>query len=75
MFIDSENRLRIRNVDVLRADAEYAYLRGGAMVGDRISTTALGSPINGMKVRTSNDPVNSSEDDEEQRLAAEREPN
>ena len=75
MFIDTENRLRIRSVDVLRADADYAYLRSGAMVGDRISTTALGSPINGMKVRTRDDPANSSEDDEDQRLAAERERN
>lgn len=72
MFVDSDNRLRIRNVDVLRADAEYAYLRSGAMAGDRISTTALESPINGMEVRTSDDPV---DDDEEQRLAAERERN
>jgi len=75
MFVDADNRLRIRKVDVLRADAEYAYLRSGAMVGDRISTTALESPINGMEVRTSDDPVDASEDDEEQRLAAERDRN
>ncbi len=71
MFIDADNRLRIRTVNVLRADAEYAYLRGGAMPGDRISTTAIESPINGMKVRTTDDPVAEPEDDEEQRLAAE----
>ncbi len=71
MFIDADNRLRIRTVNVLRADAEYAYLRGGAMPGDRISTTAIESPINGMKVRTADDPVAEPEDDEEQRLAAE----
>ena len=71
MFVDAENRLRIRNVDVVRSDAEYAYLRGGAMIGDRITITTLESPINGMKVRTSDDPVDSSDDDEEQQLAAE----
>ena len=71
MFVDADNRLRIRTVNVLRADAEYAYLQGGAMLGDRISNTTLESPINGMKVRTSDDPVDTSEDDEEQRLAAE----
>ena len=71
MFVDSDNRLHIRKVDVLRADADYAYLRGGAMPGDRISTTALESPINGMKVRTSDSPVQIPDDDEEQRLAAE----
>lgn len=71
MFVDADNRLRMRTVDVLRADAEYAYLRGGAMPGDRISTTAIESPINGMKVRTADEPVAEPEGDEEQRLAAE----
>jgi RND family efflux transporter MFP subunit len=52
MFIEDDDLLRIRTVDVLRADSEYAYLRGGAMPGDRISVTAIESPINGMKVRT-----------------------
>lgn len=52
MFVDDEDRLRIRSVDILRADAEYAYLRGGAIAGERISLTAIESPINGMKVRT-----------------------
>jgi hypothetical protein len=72
MFIDADNRLRIKDVDIVRTDAEYAYLRGGAMIADRISITTLESPINGMKVRTSDDPVDESEsdDDEEQRLAA-----
>ena len=71
MFVDADNRLRMRTVDVLRADAEYAYLRGGAMPGDRISATAIESPINGMKVRTADDPVAEPADVEEQRLAAE----
>jgi RND family efflux transporter MFP subunit len=70
MFIDAENRLQIKNVDIVRTDADYAYLRGGTMLGDRISITTLESPINGMKVRTSDDPVDTPEDDEEQRLAA-----
>jgi len=75
MFVDADNRLRMITVDVLRADAEYAYFRGGAMIGDRISITTLESPINGMKVRTSDDTVDTSDDDEEQRLAAESERN
>ena len=52
VFVDDEDRLRIRSVDVLRADADYAYLTGGAKAGDRISVTAIESPINGMKVQT-----------------------
>jgi hypothetical protein len=71
MFIDADNRLLIRNVDIIRADNEFAYLRGGEMIADRISITTLETPINGMEVRTSDDPVDTPEDDEEQRLAAE----
>ena len=75
MFIDADNRLRIESVDIVRADAEYAYLRGGAMVGDRISTTALESPINGMKVRTSDDPVDTSGNGEDRQVVAESDRN
>jgi RND family efflux transporter MFP subunit len=51
MFIDDESRLRIRTVDVLRTDRNYAYLSGGAVPGERISLTAIESPVNGMRVR------------------------
>lgn len=53
MFIDDESRLRIRSVEILRADAEFAWLSGGAEVGEKISLTAIESPVNGMRVRTS----------------------
>ena len=55
MFVDDENRLRMGFVDVIRADAEFAYLRAGNLLADRISVTVLESPINGMLVRTSDD--------------------
>lgn len=55
MFVDVEGRLRIRTVDVLRADADYAYIRGGAEVGERISLTVIENAINGMKVRVRDD--------------------
>ena len=51
MFIDEENRLRIRGVEVLRTDRNFAYVTGGAGPGDRISLTAIESPVNGMRVR------------------------
>jgi RND family efflux transporter MFP subunit len=51
MFIDVEGRLRIRTVDLLRTDRNYAYLAGGAEPGERISLTAIESPVNGMRVR------------------------
>ena len=66
MFVDGDNRLQVRAVDVLRADADYAYLQGGAMPGERISVTAIESPINGMKVRTADTPA----DDAAERLAS-----
>jgi len=65
MFIDDENRLRIRQVEILRADAEYAYLSSGAEAGERIILTAIESPVNGMRVRTSDDPVETPAEDEE----------
>jgi hypothetical protein len=70
MFVDADNRLRIRNVEVVRADAEFAYLQGGAMHGDRISTTVIESPIDGMKVRVGDDPMVDPAVEEETQLAA-----
>jgi len=56
MVVGADNTLQLRNVDVLRSDAEYAYLRGGAVAGDRVSLTTIESPLNGMKVRIQGDP-------------------
>ena len=70
MFVNAENRLFLRKVDVLRSDAEFTYLRGGATAGDRISLTTIESPLNGMKVRTSDSPEEDSGDDEGQQSVA-----
>ncbi|MCH8134795.1 MAG: hypothetical protein IIB77_02315, partial [Proteobacteria bacterium] len=53
IFVDDDSRLRIRAVEIVRADAEYVYLTGGVAPGDRIVMTALETPINGMKVKIS----------------------
>jgi RND family efflux transporter MFP subunit len=55
IFVDDDSRLRIRRVEIVRADAEYVYLTGGVAPGDRIVMTALETPVNGMKVRTGDD--------------------
>ena len=55
LFVDDENTLRIRNVSIVRADAEYAYIDDGAEPGERVILTAMESPINGMPVRTTAD--------------------
>lgn len=67
LFVDEDSRLRIRSVDIIRADAEFAYLHSDSVRGSRITLTALESPINGMRVRTGETP---SADDSEERLAA-----
>lgn len=69
MFIDADNRIRMGYVDVIRADANNAYLRDTAMLGDRISVTVLEAPISGMKVRTSDDRPDDSGTDEAAQLA------
>jgi RND family efflux transporter MFP subunit len=51
MVVDEEDRLQLRDVDVMRADAEFAYLRGGAVAGERICLTTIESPLDGMPVR------------------------
>ena len=51
VLVGDDNLLQIRNVDILRADAEYAYLQGGAVAGERLILTSIENPINGLRVR------------------------
>lgn len=55
VFVSEDNKIQIRSVDIMRSDAEYSYLRGGASVGERIVVSAIEDPINGMSVRTEED--------------------
>ena len=52
VLVDDNDLLQIRSVQILRADADYAYLLGGALEGERVCLTAIENPINGMRVRT-----------------------
>ena len=52
IFVDDENQIEVRTIDIARADADFVYVRDGASPGDRIVLTALESPINGLAVRT-----------------------
>lgn len=69
IFVDDDNKLEIRKVEILRTDAQYAYLSGGASAGERIVTTTIEAPINGMPVRTT-DRLTPEEGDNDNRLAA-----
>jgi RND family efflux transporter MFP subunit len=55
IFVDDENKLRIRKVDIVRSDSRYIYVGGGAQVGERVVVTALETPVNGMSVRTTDE--------------------
>ncbi len=52
LVVDDENKIDIRTVDVIRSDERFAYLVGGVFAGERIATTAIEAPSNGMSVRT-----------------------
>jgi hypothetical protein len=52
VFVDSENKLDIRNVEIVRSDANYAFISGGAKAGERVVVTVLETAINGLQVRT-----------------------
>ncbi|MEM9057562.1 MAG: efflux RND transporter periplasmic adaptor subunit [Pseudomonadota bacterium] len=56
LFVDDDNRLDIRTVEVLRTDSSYAYVTGGAAPGERITATTIEAPINGMRVRINGEP-------------------
>ena len=56
IFVDDDNKVQIRSVYVVRADAQYAYVGSGASAGERITLTAIETPTNGMIVRTTDRP-------------------
>ena len=61
LIVDEDNRIRIRDVDVVRADARYAYIGDGAEAGERIAVSAIETPLNGMYVRTTDRPETDAE--------------
>jgi len=52
LVVDVENKIDIRSVEVVRSDAKFAYIGSGVTAGERITTTAIEVPTNGMSVRT-----------------------
>ena len=53
IFLRSDDTIDIRNVDIIRSDADFVYIGGGAEPGERVVLTTLETPVNGMQVRTS----------------------
>lgn len=52
VFVTDQDTLDIRSVEIIRSDAKFAYIRG-ASAGERVVTTTLETPIDGMPVRAS----------------------
>ncbi|MDH3430072.1 MAG: efflux RND transporter periplasmic adaptor subunit [Gammaproteobacteria bacterium] len=65
LVVDDENKLDIRFVEVIRSDDKFAYVAGGVSPGERITTTAIEAPVNGMSVRTADAEVTGKDVDEQ----------
>ncbi len=66
LVVNDDNEIEIRTVEILRADTNFAYLSGGVSAGERITTTAIEAPANGMAVRTDADDDGSKTDSDAQ---------
>ena len=54
LIVDDEDRLRFRDVDVLRVDRQSAIIVGGLAPGERVCVSTLEAVSDGMKVRSVN---------------------
>jgi multidrug efflux pump subunit AcrA (membrane-fusion protein) len=52
LIVDSDDRLRFRDVDVLRLSRDEVYIRGGLERGERVCVSPLEGAVDGMSVRT-----------------------
>ena len=57
LVVDSESRLRWRNVEVARADRQQVILTSGLEPGDRVCVSVLESVVEGMSVRVRGEPA------------------
>jgi multidrug efflux pump subunit AcrA (membrane-fusion protein) len=51
LVVDDDDRLRIRDVEVLRRDARRVFVTKGIAAGERVVVSAVESPIDGMEMR------------------------
>lgn len=71
VFVNDEDQLEIRSVEIVRSDADHVYL-SGEPGGQRVVLTTLETPVNGMRVRTP-DSIEGSETKQSASLGAEAE--
>ena len=51
LIVDSENQIHYREIDILRRTITSIYVRGGLEKGDRVVTSAIDAPTDGMLVQ------------------------
>lgn len=56
LVANSDNELYMRNLEIVRSEAEYVYVRQGLETGDKVVLTSIESPVQGMKVRIEGEP-------------------
>ena len=61
VFVDDESQLRLRNLEFIRSDATYAYVSADQLQENRVVTTVLEAPLNGLLVRVRGDVAESEE--------------
>ena len=52
IFVNDEDKVEIRSVNIIRTDSDFGYVQGDASAGERIIVSTIESPVNGMLVRT-----------------------
>ena len=57
MVVDEDDRLRLRDVDILRAERDQVFVSSGLQAGERVCLSNLAVVVDGMKVRTTRDGV------------------
>jgi RND family efflux transporter MFP subunit len=57
LLVDDEQKLHIRRLDVLRNEPDRILVRGGLSTGDRIVTSGIQVPVEGMRVRVDMKPA------------------
>ncbi len=65
LVVDDDNKLVIKEVEVQRADEDYVYISAGLRAGDRVVTSAVPNPYEGMQVRLAEDAKDKIEQDKE----------
>lgn len=62
--VDPERKLRLRDVDVIHRDREYAYVRG-LEPGDRLAKTIVELAVDGMPIRVAGEALPADQEDAE----------